>query len=272
MHDQFRLELQGGSIGAIVSGIDLANITEAGVAFVKEALKQHLVVCFREQNLDPPTLHALAEHFGKPAPYPFVDGIEGFPEIVEVRKLPHETINFGGVWHSDTAYLDEPTMGALLYGINIPDSGGDTIFSNMYHAYNLLSPGLRKLLAPLSAINDADKAGITATRPGQPKKGLTAEHPVIRTHPETGKPLLYVNQAHTTRFANMTATESKPLLDYLFDLITTPEITFRFQWQTGSLAFWDNRACQHYPLNDYQGEFRRMYRISLAGTKPTPFI
>lgn len=268
MNGQYQLEQQGGHIGATLANIDLNKLDREAVSYIRETLKQHLVVFFRDQSLSPERLLALANLFGTPAPYPFVDGISGFPEIVEVKKMPGETVNFGGVWHSDTAYLEEPTMGAMLYAIDIPDSGGDTIFANMYQVLESLSTGLVDFLRPLSAINEADKEAIAATRPNAQKRGLAAEHPVIRTHPDTGKPLLYVNRAHTTRFVGMTEADSRPILDYLFEQIERPEFSCRYTWQPGNLAFWDNRACQHYPLNDYQGETRRMLRVSLAGDKP----
>ena len=191
-----------------------------------------------------------------------------YPEIVEIRKRPEEIINFGGVWHSDTAYLPQPAMGAMLYGVVIPEQGGDTLFANMYEAYDALSVGLKSFLEPLTAMNDADKAAISQTRPGQPKRNLKFEHPVIRTHPLTGRKLLYVNRAHTTNFSGMTEAESQPLLEYLFDVAENPNFSCRLKWQPGSLAFWDNRACQHYPINDYHGQLREMLRISLAGDQP----
>ena len=176
------------------------------------------------------------------------------------------------MWHSDTAYLESPAKGALLYAIEIPPIGGDTLFANMNSAYEALSPGLQKMLSTMSAVNDADKNEIVQTRLNRisevPQKKLKAEHPVIRTHPETGQKLLYVNRAHSTRFSDMTRAESADLLEYLFELQSRPEQCCRFSWQKGSLAFWDNRACQHYPLNDYHGYKRLMHRISLAGDKP----
>jgi len=268
MKSQYPLEQQGGHIGATISDIDLNNLDQGAVSFIHETLREHLVVFFRNQSLSPARLLELANLLGTPTPYPFVQGIEGFPEIVEVKKAPEDTVNFGGVWHSDTTYLKQPAMGALLYGIDIPDTGGDTLFANMYKVLSSLSPGLMAFLKPLFAVNEADKEAIVATRPGKQKKGLVAEHPVIRTHPETGQPLLYVNRAHTTRFVGMTAPESQPILNYLFEQTERPEFSCRFTWQPGSLAFWDNRACQHYPLNDYPGELRRMLRVSLSGDKP----
>lgn len=258
----------GASIGATIGGLDLNQLNEDSVAFIQRALNQYLVVFFHDQSLDAQSLLNLAARFGKPVPYPFTQGVEGYPEVVEVKKLPNETINFGGVWHSDTAYLDQPAMGAMLYGIDIPEKGGDTLFADMYAVYESLSDGMQQMLRSLWGVNEADKAAIAATRPGQPKRGLIAEHPVIRRHPDTGRPLLYVNRAHTTRFKGLTEVESAPLLNYLFDQISAPEFSCRFRWAPGSLAFWDNRACQHYPLNDYHGELRRMLRVSLAGEQP----
>jgi taurine dioxygenase len=258
----YQLELQGGPIGATISGIDLNNIDSNAVDFLHNALSEHLVLFFRDQHLDPSSLFNLASKFGTPAPYPFVNGVTGFPEVVEVIKKPEDTLNFGGVWHSDTAYLETPAMGALLYGVDIPEQGGDTMFTNMYNVFDSLSTGMQSLLGPLMAVNDADNESIRATRPGSTKKGLHATHPV------TKRPLLYINKAHTTRFTGMSERESAPILAFLFDRIMQPEFSTRFRWQRGSLAFWDNRACQHYPLNDYQGEFRKMLRVSLAGDKP----
>jgi taurine dioxygenase len=265
-------------IGAEISGVNLRDPLPPEICSeINRALIQHLVIFFRDQVLKPSDLHRAAKQFGQPVPYPFVEGIAGFPEIVEVLKQPEETSNFGGVWHSDTAYLDEPAMGAMLYAVELPATGGDTLFANMYSAYNALSSGFKAMLSTLSAINDADKTDIAQTRPYRISpalikeplpKNLSAIHPVIRQHPVTGEKLLFVNHAHTTRFNDMSHAESADLLEYLFKLQSLPEHCCRFNWQPGSLAFWDNRACQHYPLNDYHGHRRLMHRISLAGDKP----
>ncbi len=264
-------------IGAMISGIDSdLSLTKSGpgkeiVAEIERALVIHLVVFFRQQTLEPDEFLQLARCFGVPTTYPFVDGIPGFPEIVEVLKLPDEKENFGGVWHSDTAYLETPAMGALLYARELPPSGGDTLFANMYSAYERLSPGLQSFLGSLNAVFDADKSEISETRVNRvsgSRKNLKAVHPVVRTHPVTRRKLLYVNRAHTTHFEGMSRAESQGLLDYLFDIQALDEISCRFHWQPGSLALWDNRACQHYPLNDYSGHKRLMHRISLLGDRP----
>ncbi len=268
---QYQVTPLSPNIGAVVEGVDLRTLPGDGIAEIKALLASHLVLFFRNQQLDAASLRTAACLFGEPTPYPFVDGIENFPEVVEVKKLPEEKQNFGGVWHSDTAYLDKPAMGALLYAVELPATGGDTLFSNMYLAWETLSPGMQEMLSGLNAVNDADKAEIAATRTDRQtsfKKGLTASHPVVRTHPVTGRKLLYVNRAHTTHFEGMSVEESRGLLEYLFQHQVHEEFTCRFTWAPGSVAFWDNRACQHYPLNDYHGHTRRMLRVSLAGDTP----
>jgi taurine dioxygenase len=219
---------------------------------------------------------AFARRIGTPIEYPFVKGIAGFPEIIEVKKLEHEKINFGGVWHSDTTYLEKPPMASMLVAREVPPHGGDTLFANMYLAYEALSPGLKSILGKMTAVNSSAKANVTRTREDRIKtdgqdsagKEFVAEHPVVRTHPETGRKALYVNSAHTVRFKDMTEEESAPLLDYLFRHQVKPEFTCRFAWRVGSIALWDNRCAQHNPVNDYHGHRRLMHRITLAGERP----
>jgi taurine dioxygenase len=185
-------------------------------------------------------------------------------------------VNFGGIWHSDTTYLELPPMGTMLVAREVPPVGGDTLFANQYLAYEALSDGMKKLLDGLCAVNSSAKANTTRTREDRiksdpsrrPNDDFIAEHPVVRTHPETGRKALYVNIGHTVRFSGMTEEESAPLLDYLFRHQARPEFTCRFAWRIGSLAFWDNRAAQHNPINDYHGYRRVMHRITLAGDKP----
>src|SRR4051794_19536453 len=164
---------------------------------------------------------ALARRMGRPVEYPFVKGLEGFPEVIEVKKLEHERHNFGGIWHSDTAYLVEPPMGSMLLAREVPPQGGDTEFANQYLAFESLSEGLRKILERLAAVNSSTKADVSRTREdrikeqgGAPQEFI-GKHPVVRTHPETGRKALYVNTAHTVRFDGMTEEESAPLLQFL---------------------------------------------------------
>jgi taurine dioxygenase len=266
-----------GALGAEIHGVALERELDAEtVAALRQALLDHLVIFFRDQNLPPERFLALARRFGEPIEYPFVRGIDGFPEIIQVAKLEHETVNFGGIWHSDTTYLELPPMGTMLVAREVPPVGGDTLFANQYLAYEALSDGMKKLLDGLCAVNSSAKANTTRTREDRiksdpsrrPNDDFVAEHPVVRTHPETGRKALYVNVGHTVRFSGMTEEESTPLLDYLFRHQTRPEFTCRFPWRAGSLAFWDNRAAQHNPINDYHGYRRVMHRITLAGDKP----
>jgi taurine dioxygenase len=267
-----------GALGAEIHGVDLSqNLGDNVIAAIRQALLDHLVIFFREQKLEPEQYLALAKRFGKPIEYPFVKGLAGLPEVIEVKKLEHETKNFGGVWHSDTTYLEEPPMGSLLLAREVPPYGGDTIFANQYMAYDALSDGLKRTLEGLCGVSDSLKADSSQTREdriatdGRPeaKSRYQAVHPVIRTHPETGRKALYVNVAHTTHFDGMTEAESKPLLEYLFKHQVRPEFTCQFRWAAGSMAFWDNRAAQHNAINDYAGHRRVMQRITLAGDRPS---
>jgi taurine dioxygenase len=260
-----------GALGAELLGIDLRNLSAATVAAIRRAFLEHQVIFFRDQQLEPAQFMAFARTMGKPVPYPFVPGIEGFPEVIEVKKLEHERHNFGGIWHSDTAYLEQPPMGSMLIAREIPPYGGDTLFASQYLAYEALSEGMKRLLDGLYAVNSSAKADVTRTREDRVKEysqHYEAEHPVVRTHPETGRKVLYVNFGHTVRFRSMTEQESVSLLEYLFRHQVKPEFTCRFQWQVGSVAFWDNRCTQHNPVNDYHGHRRVMHRITLAGDKP----
>ena len=265
-----------GALGAEIGGVDLRELDDGTLAAIRAAWLEHLVIFFRDQPLAPAQYMAFAQRIGQPIEYPFVKGIAGFPEIIEVKKLEHERINFGGVWHSDTAYLEVPPMASMLLAREVPPQGGDTLFANMYLAYESLSDGMKRLVEPLWAVNSSSKADVTRTREdrlkadGNDKAGreLVAEHPVVRTHPETGRKALYVNFAHTVRFRGMTEKESAPLLEFLFQHQVRPEFTCRFSWQVGSLALWDNRCAQHNPVNDYHGHRRLMHRITLAGDRP----
>ncbi|MDF1668226.1 MAG: TauD/TfdA family dioxygenase [Roseovarius sp.] len=272
------IEPMSGAIGAEILGIDLASpITDQMIEEIRKAQLDHFVVFFRDQDITPQQHLAFAKRFGEVLEYPLVKGLEDIPQIAPVIKLAHETVNFGGVWHSDTAYLPEPPKATMLVARELPPYGGDTMFANMYKAYETLSDGLKSMLEGLRAVNSTEKADASATREDRLKTSATAAaseeiasaHPVVRTHPETGRKLLYVNAGHTTRFENMTVEESAPLLNYLFQHQIQPEFTCRFRWQPGSIAFWDNRAAQHNPINDYHGFKRVMHRVTLAGDAPS---
>ncbi len=273
----FRIEYASGSLGATVLDIDLAGaLTDDVVNQIRQVWLDNGVIFFRDQALDPARFIALARRFGQPVEYPFVRGLEGFPEITPVVKLEHERVNFGGVWHSDTSYLERPPMATMLIAREVPPRGGDTLFADMAAAYEALSPGLKATLDGLRAVNSSRKADASRTREDRQKERgavtnadvLEAQHPVVRTHPETGRKSLYVNIGHTQRIVGWTVEESQGLLDYLFRHQISPEFTCRFHWHPGSIALWDNRSVQHYPLNDYHGHRRVMHRITLAGDTP----
>jgi taurine dioxygenase len=265
-----------GALGAEIHGVDLAKeLPDDLIAKIRAAFLEHLVIFFHDQPLTPAQFMAFARRMGRPVEYPFVKGLEGFPEVIEVKKLEHERHNFGGIWHSDTAYLAEPPMGSMLLAREVPPYGGDTLFANQYLAHDSLSEGMRRVLSGLVGVNSSSKADVSKTREDRIKtdgkadsKEYMAEHPVLRTHPETARKALYVNVAHTARFKGMTDEESAPLLQFLFEHQIRPELTCRFRWRAGSLAFWDNRCAQHNPVNDYHGHRRVMHRITLAGDRP----
>ena len=270
-----RVKRLSGALGAEIDGVDLKRpLSRDAASQIRKIWLEHLVVFFRDQDLTPAQFMAFAEQFGEPVEYPMVQGIGGFPKIIEVKKLEHERVNFGGIWHTDTAYLERPPMGSMLLARQVPPFGGDTLFANMVLAHDALSPGLKKLLEGLQAVNSSTKADASRTREdavkkdGGAQKAFVAEHPVVRTHPETGRKALYVNSGHTVRFAGWTEEESAPLLEFLYELQQKPEFTCRFSWQPGSIAFWDNRCAQHNPVNDYHGYRRVMHRITLGGDVP----
>lgn len=269
------------SLGAEVFGADLSdNLTNQIYDEIHQAFLDYQVLFIRDQDLTPPQHAAFARRFGPLNEYPFVKGLDDAPEIIEIIKEPHETKNFGGVWHSDTTYLETPPLGTCLYALEVPAAGGDTMFANMYDAYDTLSDGMKQLLDPLVGVSSAAlrrpggraagmdyKSGMKATNLNKAEE-IMSEHPVIRTHPETGRKALYVNSAHTVRFVGMTDAESKPLIDYLITHAVRPEFTCRFQWEAGTLAIWDNRCVQHFAINDYHGERRRVHRATITGDRP----
>jgi len=266
-----------GALGAELSGIDLAGGLSAGqAAEVRQALLDHQVIFIKGQKLDSAQYLAFAQAMGEPIEYPFVRGLEGYPTIIEVKKLEHETSNFGGIWHSDTAYLREPPMGSMLLSREIPPYGGDTLFANQYLAYESLSATMRGVLEGLVGINSSAQADVSKTREDRIRSDgrdaapveYVAEHPVVRTHPETGRRALYVNVAHTVGIKGMNKEEAAPLLQFLFQHQVRPEFTCRFVWEPDTIAFWDNRCTQHNPVNDYHGFRRVMHRITLKGDRP----
>jgi taurine dioxygenase len=267
-----------GALGAEIEGVDMSRDLDAEVVEeVRHALLEHLVIFLRGQKVTPPQQVAFARRFGEPVEYPQLKGLPEAPMITPVVKLEHERSNFGGIWHSDTTYMKSPPMGSMLLAVEIPPYGGDTMFANQYLAYESLSDGLKKTLDGLIGVSSSAKADVSKTREealsratgsGATPNHLEAGHPLVRTHPETGRKALFASVAHTSHIQGWTEKESLPLLQFLWDHQTRPEFTCRFRWQVGSVAFWDNRCAMHNPINDYHGFRRVMHRVTLAGDTP----
>lgn len=270
-----------GSLGADVYGADLASdLSNQAFEELHQAFLDHQVLFIRDQELTPQQQVAFGRRFGKPNIYPFVPGLDDAPEIFEILKTEKDEKNFGGAWHSDTTYLERPPLATMLYAREVPDIGGDTMYANTYDAYETLSDGMKATLAPLIGVNSAalsasggranlfkSHSGMTSSKM-QEAEVMEAEHPVVRTHPGTGRKSLYVNRAHTVRFKGWTEAESKPVIDFLADHIVRPEFTCRMRWEVGTLGIWDNRCVQHFAINDYPGKRRRMHRMTIEGEVP----
>lgn len=264
-----------GSCGAEIRGLDLASMSAEEQTAVADAYAEHGVLFFRDQQLSPEDHIALARRWGEIDINKFFRAVDGYPEIAEVRKEPDQQLNIGGGWHTDHSYDAEPAMGSILVARTLPSRGGDTLFANMYAAWEALSPGLQAVLGELRAVHssrhvfgdagayrqNADTSDIFAN----PELTGDTVHPVAITHPLSGRKALYVNPGFTLRFDGWTEAESRPLLEYLYQHAARPEFTCRFSWQEGSVAFWDNRSTWHYALNDYHGERRLMHRITIRG-------
>ncbi|MBT7249904.1 MAG: taurine dioxygenase [Rhodospirillaceae bacterium] len=267
-----------GALGSEIFGVDIAgDLDNATWAAVRRAFLDYGVIFFRDQDMTPDQQIAFARRFGALADYPFAVGLEDHLEITEVIKNPGETNAFGALWHADTTYMEKPPMATMLLARETPTAGGDTQFANMALAFQTLSVGMQGLLSGLRVVQSSGARyggdETRETRKGQFKsvkmKGAgnvatTHVHPAVRTHPETGAKGLYVNSAHTLKIDGMSEAESRPLLDFLLKHLSKPEFTCRFAWRPGSVAIWDNRAVQHFAINDYDAR-RVMHRITIAG-------
>lgn len=266
--------------GAEIHGVDLSRpLPDADLAQMREAFGAYGVIFFRDQELTPEQHIDFAERWGDINVNRFFQPVEGHPRIAEVRKEPDQKINIGGGWHTDHSYDVAPALGSILYARELPKAGGDTLFANLALAYESLSPGLQATLEGMRAVHSSrhvfGAAAVTqakgnkddiAGRIGNPEAATQdVVHPVVIRHPDTGRKILYVNPGFTLHFEGWTPAESRALLKYLYAQATVPERTIRFQWEKGSIAFWDNRTTWHYALNDYHGERRLMHRITLEG-------
>lgn len=268
------------ALGAEIRGVDVSQpLDNETFAEVHQALLDNLVIFFRDQHLTPEQHKDFGRRFGELNIHPHYEPLDGHPEILEVIKNEDDTENVGGTWHSDVTFYEKPPLGSILYALEVPPAGGDTMFANQYMAYEALSDGMKELLDGLVAVHsDAlliAPGNVQARNAGRSIKLMDLgtditenEHPVIRTHPETGRKCLYVCRSYAIRFKDMTEEESRPLLEFLFRHAVRPEFTCQYRWIKDSLAFWDNRCAQHYALNDYQGQRRLMHRVTVNGDRP----
>ena len=260
--------------GAEVLGVDLRKPSNSDMEIIRDAYRDYGVIFFRDQQLTPEDHIAFARRWGEIDINKFFPANGEYPEIAEVRKEKEQKTNIGGGGHTDHSYDPSPAMGSILVARVLPKEGGDTLFSNMYAAYEALSDGLKETLSSLKAVHSNAMAFGAAGfyKNSDQSAGFKGEnligqavHPVIITHPLSGRKALYVNPAFTTHFEGWTPLESRPLLDFLYAHAVRPEFTCRFQWREGSVAFWDNRATWHYAANDYHGSRRLLHRITIGG-------
>jgi len=261
------------TIGAEILGVDLATkLGNQQFQEVHDALMAHQVIFFRDQDLSLDQHKAFGRLFGELHIHPNSPGPDGHPEILPVHADAGSKRIAGERWHSDVSCDPEPPMGSILNLKIVPPNGGDTLFSSMYAAYDALSAPMQAFLAGLTAIHDGAP---NYTRTNQlignaaAKSFPRAEHPVIRTHPVTGRRAIFVNPVFTVAIKDVPEAESKAILDFLYEHCARPHWQVRFRWQPDSVAFWDNRCVQHYPLNDYHGHRRVMHRITLQGDRPS---
>jgi taurine dioxygenase len=272
MSQSLQIRRLAGALGAEISGVDLAQeLPDAAIAAIRQALLDHQVIFFRDQALTPAQQVAFGARFGPLNIHPYVAGMADHPEVMEVVKEPEDRTNFGGGWHSDMSFLERPAIGSILYAVETPEFGGDTLFASQAAAFEALSPGLQATLEGLSAVHSAAREYSSQGHSAQKRKsmaiaeadGLVGEyvHPMVLTHPESGRKALYVNPAFTLKIEGWKTSESKALLDYLFQHCRYEGFTCRFSWRPGSVAFWDNRSVWHFALNDYPGQRRHMRRV-----------
>lgn len=278
-----RIEVRpiAGAIGAEIHGVDVSRDLDDGtIGEIRQALLDHCVIFFRDQKLDPERQKVLARRFGKIFVHPNFKGLGADNEIVEIKRAPGDKRIVGEEWHADTTMMPEPPMGAILYAIEVPPYGGDTLFANQYLAYESLSEGMKKMIGGLRCLHsdrkvagpkiaqELNKSRATPVRGDTEWRETVSSHPVVVTHPETGRKLLYVNHSYSYCFEGMTEDESRPLLNYLLDQGHRPEFTCRFRWENGSIAFWDNRTCKHLAVHDAGPFHRHVRRVQLCGTRP----
>lgn len=256
-----------GNLAAEVLGVDLASLGDSEFARIHAAFLEHHVLAFRDQKLAPEQQIEFGRRFGELFVHPIVPHIEGHPEIIEIANYG-KARSITEIWHSDVSFAPEPPMGSALLAIELPERGGDTMFANQHAAYDALSPGLQRLLEGLRAIHTGSGLAAVSGK-GDDWREHGQSHPVVRTHPETGRKALYVSPAFTVAFEDMTVAESAPLLEHLHAVGHAPEFVYRHRWLPGDLVMWDNRSVQHYAVHDHGDATRTMHRITVRGDAPS---
>ncbi len=278
-YSHIKVEPTSAALGAEISGVNLATLDDETFEEIHRAWLEHQVIFFRDQRITPAEQTSFAERFGELEAYPFIAPLEGHPFVIPIIKEKDTRMNFGGGWHSDMSYQEKPVKATCLYAIEVPSGGGDTLFASMSAAYDALSQGMHDLLDGVRAVFTAVKvhgaSGLykNADHPMDMTKNAAKEearflHPIVRTHPETGRKALYLDLPHVERLENMSVEESQPLMEFLYQHGTQPQFTARLRWRLGTLVVWDNRCVQHYALNDYAGQRREMNRITVQGDVP----
>ena len=257
-------------IGAEITGVDLREVTQEQVTGIRAALLKHQVVFFRDQTLNQEEHIRFARQFGELEIHPATPKGQNNPEVLHIAHGP-ESKGRENMWHSDVTWREKPSLGSILKAVEVPAVGGDTLFANMVEAYERLPGDIKDKIAGKIAVHDI--ARVFAGRLNKTAEQLretypVMEHPIVRTHPETGANVLYVNNAFTSHIKGMDEDESKELLQALYRTASNPELQCRFRWKAGSLAFWDNRACQHFASSDYFPQVRKMERVTIAGDRP----
>ncbi|MEE3331163.1 MAG: TauD/TfdA family dioxygenase [Myxococcota bacterium] len=260
------LDSLSGSLGSEVRGIDLSDLGDSDFASVHDAFLKHHVLLFRDQKLSADQLVEFGSRWGKLFVHPILPHIEGHPELIEIANLGKKR-TLTEVWHSDVTFAERPPLGSALYALELPPAGGDTLFTNQHLAYERLSDGMKDMLDGMRAIHSGGGLGSAAGK-GDDWREHAQLHPVVRTHPETGRKALYVNPGFTVCLENMTLAESAPLLRFLFAAGQSPDLSMRHRWRLGDLVLWDNRSVQHFAVHDHGEAPRRLHRLTIEGDAP----
>ncbi|MDF1730854.1 MAG: taurine dioxygenase [Minwuia sp.] len=279
-YERINVKPIAGALGAEIEGVNMAEPMGNQVfQEVHDALMEHQVIFLRDQHVTPGEHVAFARQFGTLHVHPYAPSLADHPEVL-ILKSSKENRSAANAWHSDVTFQEEPPMGSILLARQVPDHGGDTMWANMYAAYESLSERMKRYLDGMTALNTAGRANFEKAYDKQvsddrkreihaDRNSLApAEHPVVRTHPVTGRKALYVNSIFTQKLVGVSGKESKAILEFLFDHLKRPEFTCRFRWEEGSVAFWDNRCTQHYAIADYGDATREMHRVTVNGDRP----